>query len=144
MTYLLDTVVLSELRKRRRDPNVVAWLAGATADELYISAVSIAEIENGIERQRGANPEFATALAAWLEVTLRVYGERILPLDVPIARRWGRLAGRIGNTGLDLAIAATALEHGLAVVTRNESDFAPTGVMVVNPFVVPSRRKSPR
>lgn len=132
--YLLDTVVLSELRKRRRNPNLVGWLGGADPADLYLSAVTIGEIELGIERQRTVNPSFATDLSTWLEATVRAYAERILSLDVAVARRWGRLAARITNKGLDLAIAATALEHGLTVATRNVSDFAPTGVAVLNPF----------
>jgi hypothetical protein len=76
-------------------------------------------------------------------VTLRVYGDRILPVSVPIARRWGRLARQLGTKSLDLAIAATALEHGLVVATRNVSDFTPTGVHVLNPFE-PRRSRPPR
>lgn len=140
--YLLDTVVLSELRKRKRHSNVVAWFASVPAAELFLSAVTIGEIELGIERQRAVNADFAKELADWLDVTLRVYDERILSLDVRVARRWGRLAARIGNKGLDLAIAATALEHGLTVVTRNVSDFAPTQAPVLNPFD-PRPRRTP-
>jgi len=134
--FLLDTVVLSELRKRgrARSAHVVAWLRSVEDDALYLSVVTIAEIERGIGRQRKADPRFAAELEAWLDIVLRAYGERILPLSVPIARRWGELAARLGHAGLDLAIAATALEHGLAVATRNIADFAPTGVAVVNPF----------
>jgi predicted nucleic acid-binding protein len=132
--YLLDTDVLSELRRARRSRNVVAWITQVTAADLYLSVVTIGEIELGIARQRALNPGFAQDLAAWLDVTLRAYGERILPLTVGIARRWGQLAAQLGNKQLDLAIAATALEHGLTVVTRNVSDFAPTGVRVLNPF----------
>lgn len=139
--YLLDTVVLSELRRRKRDSNVVAWIGSVAPADIFLSAVTIGEIELGIERQRAADAEFAKELADWLEVTLRAYGERILPLDVRVARRWGRLAARIGNKGLDLAIAATALEHGLTVVTRNVSDFAPTEAPVLNPFIPRPRRK---
>lgn len=139
--YLLDTVVLSELRRRHRNPNVVGWIAATGPADLFISAVTVGEIERCIERQRPADPRFAEDLAAWLDATLRVYSERILPLDVPVARRWGRLAARIGNKGLDLAIAATALEHGLTVATRNVSDFAPTGVVTLNPFEPPRRRR---
>ena len=139
--YLLDTDVLSELRRSRRNRNVVAWIGDVTEVDLFLSAVTIGEIELGITRQRLLNPGFAQDLADWLDVTLRAYGERILPLTVGIARRWGRLAAQLGNKQLDLAIAATALEHGLIVVTRNVSDFEPTGVQVLNPFDPQPHRK---
>jgi predicted nucleic acid-binding protein len=132
--YLLDTVVLSELRKRRRNPNVVAWIGSVADAAVYVSAATLVEIEFGIERQRKRDPAFAQALASWLDTLLRVYGERVLPITVPIARRWGRLVADIGNRDLDLAIAATALEEGLTVVTRNVSHFARTGVATLNPF----------
>lgn len=132
--YLLDTDVISELRRRRRNRNVVAWNSDVSAADLFLSVVTIGEIELGIARQRVRNPSFAKDLANWLEVTLRAYEERILPLTVGIARRWGRLAAQLGNKQLDLAIAATALEHGVTVVTRNVSDFEPTGVTVLDPF----------
>ena len=143
--YLLDTVVLSELRKKpqRRNPHVVSWLGSVPPDELFLSAITIGEIERGIERQRSVDPAFADALAAWLEVVLRNYGERILPLTTPVARRWGRLSAQIGNNGVDLAIAATALEHGLTIATRNVSDFAVTGVTLINPFDPRRRRRRP-
>ena len=99
-----------------------------------MSAATIVEIEFGIERQRRLDPAFAEALAGWLDTMLRVYGERILPISVQIARRWGRLVAEIGNRNLDLAIAATALEEGLTVVTRNVSHFAPAAVATLNPF----------
>lgn len=141
--YLLDTVVLSELRKshRRRNPRLVSWIGSVSALDLFVSVVSIGEIERGIERQRGSDPDFARELAGWLDVVLRAYGERILPLTVGITRRWGKLSARIGNKGLDLAIAATALEHGLTVVTRNVSDFAPTGAATFDPFRPRLRRR---
>lgn len=134
--YLLDTVVLSELRKSppRRNANVIAWLASVSPDDLFISAISIGEIERGVERQRAVDPAFAAALGEWLDVVLRNYDERILPLGVDIVRRWGRLLAQTGNNGLDLAIAATALEHGLTIATRNVSDFAATGATLLDPF----------
>ena len=132
--YLIDTVVLSEMRKRRRHSGVVRWLRGTTADTLFLSAVSVGEIERGIERQRIDNPVFAEALGAWLERTIELYADRILPVTTAIARRWGRLSARIGHGGADLLIAATALEHGLTVVTRNTRHFAPTGAAVEDPF----------
>jgi predicted nucleic acid-binding protein len=139
--YLLDTDVISELRRRRRNRNVVAWISNVSAADLFLSVMTIGEIELGIARQRDRNPSFAKDLADWLEVTLRAYEERILPLTVGIARRWGRLAAQLGNKQLDLAIAATALEHGLTVVTRNVSDFEPTGVTVLDPFGIGSNRE---
>jgi predicted nucleic acid-binding protein len=96
--------------------------------------VTIGEIELGIARQRVRNPSFAKHLADWLEATLRAYEERILPLTVGIARRWGRLAAQLGDKQLDLAIAATALEHGVTLGSQNVSDFEPTGVTVLDPF----------
>jgi predicted nucleic acid-binding protein len=141
--FLLDTVVISELRKplRQRNPNLVNWIEAVSSQDLFVSVVTIGEIERGIERQRQINPQFATSLAAWLDVVLRTYEGRILPVDVAVARRWGRLSQQIGNRGLDLAIAATALEHGLTVVTRKVSDFERTGVSVLDPFDSRTRSK---
>ncbi|MFT3941043.1 type II toxin-antitoxin system VapC family toxin [Rhodopseudomonas sp.] len=132
--FLIDTVTLSALRKRQRNPNVVAWFERQRTADLYLSVISIGEIERGIARQRAVDPDFAAALTAWLDRVLTVYGERIVPFDLRAARRWGALSAALGNHSADLMIAATALEHGLTVVTRNVSDFAPTGVAVVNPF----------
>jgi predicted nucleic acid-binding protein len=132
--FLIDTVTLSELRRRQRDPVVVAWFEQQRTTDLFLSVVSIGAIERGIARQRTADPGFASALAAWLDRVLALYGERIMPFDLPAARRWGALSAALGNDGADLMIAATALQHGLAVVTRNVSDFEPTGVALLDPF----------
>src|SRR2546430_16079667 len=132
--YLLDTVVLSQLRKLRRYPTLAAWFAQQRMGDLFVSVISIAEIERGIARQGKIDPVFAAALASWLDKVLNVYRERILPFDLQAARRWGQLSSAIGNQSADLMIAATALEHGLTVVTRNVSDFAPAGVAVLDPF----------
>jgi toxin FitB len=132
--YLLDTDIVSELRKPRRNENVTAWIESAAPADLFFSLITVVEIERGIERQRHNDPVFARDLATWLDAILRLYGERVLPLTINIARRWGRLSAQIGNTNLDLGIAATALEHGLAVVTRNVGHYGRTGVEVVNPF----------
>jgi predicted nucleic acid-binding protein len=137
--YLLDTDVLSEFRKRRADQNVLSWLEAVPSSDLFLSTLTAFEIEVGIEQRLRDNPVFAQDLASWFEAALRLYGERILPLTVSIARRWGRLSAQIGNRNLDLGIAATALEHGLTIVTRNVAHYAPTGVPVVNPFE-PRRR----
>src|SRR5258707_2183341 len=130
--FLIDTVTLSELRRRQRDPMVVAWFERQRTTELFLSVISIGEIERGIARQRATDPDFAGALAAWLDRVLTLYGERVVPFDLPTARRWGALS--VGNDSADLMIAATALEHRLTVVTRNVSDFEPTEVTVLDPF----------
>ncbi len=133
--YLLDTVVVSALRRRDRNPSVAAWVAGKPDGDLFISAVTIGEIERGIELRRKQDPTFAADLTAWVGRLVAIYGDSILPFDLRTARRCGRLSAAMGNAGADLMIAATALENGLLVVTRNVSDFAPTGVRTVNPFV---------
>jgi predicted nucleic acid-binding protein len=136
--FLLDTMVLSELRRAQPDRSVLAWIEPVATMDLFVSAISLGEIEVGIERQRSRNPGFAEDLSAWVDQTIRAYGDRIIPFGVMEALRWGRLAQRIGNRGMDLAIAATALEHGLTVVTRNVAHFAPTGVAILNPYIAPS------
>jgi predicted nucleic acid-binding protein len=135
--YLIDTVVLSELRKRERHAGVVQWLRGKAVDALFLSAITIGEIERGVLRQRAKNAVFAEALGAWLDRTVENYADRILPVDTRVARQWGKLSARIGHGGADLLIAATALEYDLTVVTRNVRHFLPTGVPIENPFQDP-------
>lgn len=132
--FLIDTNVLSALSKRRRDPHVEAWFGERRDSELFLSVVTIGEIERGIALQRRSNPDFARALAEWLDQALAAYGDRVLPFDLAAARRWGFLSAALGCHGADLQIAATAIEHGLTVATRNVTDFEPTGAPVVNPF----------
>ena len=132
--YLIDTVVLSELRRRQRDAGVVAWMAQQHQEDCYLSVVSLAEIERGIAGKRTSDPRFAEDLAAWLHRLLRLHGQRLLAVDLAIARRWGRLSAALGHDSADLLIAATALEHGLTVVTRNLRHFTPTGVATLNPW----------
>lgn len=134
--FLIDTMVLSELRLRQRDPGVVAWISRQRPEHCFLSVVSIGEIERGIARKRASDAGFAEQLAGWLDQLLRLYGDRLLPVDVGVARRWGLLSAEIGHGGADLLIAATALERGLTVVTRNLRDFEPTGVAILNPWQV--------
>lgn len=132
--FLLDTDVLSAFRKRDRNPGLLEWMSAQRMSDLYTSVVSIGEMERGIIRQERCNPDFARTLAVWLDNVLLVYGDHVLPVDLAVARRWGRLSGALGHQSEDLMIAATALEHGLTVVTRNVRNFEPTGVAVLNPF----------
>jgi toxin FitB len=131
---LLDTVVLSEIRKSRPSAKVMAWLQSQREDQLYISVISIGEIARGIEKARKADPEFAQALAQWLDTLQRLYADRILPITPPIAKLWGELSAKQGHDGADLLIAATAQVHRLAVATRNVKHFSPMQIEVVNPF----------
>jgi predicted nucleic acid-binding protein len=132
--YLLDTVVLSELRKWQQDPRLVNWLEHVRPTDLYLSVVTVGEVEKDIAKQQRRDPAFAERLADWLDGVLRYYARRILTIDLSVARRWGRLADAHGHGGADLLIAATAIEHGLAIVTRNVRHFEGTGVPLVNPF----------
>ena len=132
--FLLDTNVLSALRRPDRNPGPAAWLQSQRDSDIFLSVVTIAEVEQGIALQRPRNPEFARDLALWAERILVWFADRILPVDTADARRWGRLSASLGNQDVDLLIAATAFEHGLTVVTRNVRHFAPAGVPVLNPF----------
>lgn len=131
--FLIDTDVLSALSKPERSPTVVAWLRQQRSTDIYVSVVTVGEIERGIAGQRHRNRPFADALAAWLDALVGLYGERVLPVDLAVARRWGRLSAAVGHDGADLLIAATAIEHGLTVVTRNVRHFEPAGVAVLDP-----------
>lgn len=141
--YLIDTDILSVLRKPDRNPRIVGWISAQRAADLYLSVVTVGEIERGIAHQRNRDPGFADRLGAWLDNLLRLYGERILPVDTPVALRWGRLTVEHGPGSADLLIAATALEHGLTVVTRNTRHFDPTGVPVLDPSTHPDAGRAP-
>lgn len=120
---------------------MTAWIGPVAPADLFFSLITVVEIERGIARQQHSNPVFAQDLANWLDAILRLYGERVLPMTVNIARRWGKLSAQIGYTNLDLGIAATALEHGLTVVTRNVKHYERTGVPVLNPFETHARKR---
>ena len=129
---LLDTVVVSELRKSRPSTKVLAWMRGLAADETFLSVITVGEIERGIVK--AADAAFRGVLERWLDDLIRFYGDRILPITPPIAKRWGRWSAELGHEGADLLIAATAAVHGLTVATRNVRHFASTGVAVIDPF----------
>jgi toxin FitB len=132
--YLLDTNVLSALRRPDRAPQITNWLQTKPEDQLFVSVVTLGEIERGIVLQEGRNPDFARDLRGWIDRTSLLFADRLLPFGPEEARIWGRLSARIGHNGADLQIAATALAQGAIVVTGNVSDFEPTGVEIENPF----------
>ena len=135
MSYLVDTNVLSELRNRKPDANVTAWMQPRPRQSLYLSVLSLGEIRKGIEGV--ADPAFRQTLTDWLEVELPNYFVgRLLGIDEAVADRWGRVQARAGRTlpVIDGLLAATALQHDLTLVTRNVKDFAGLGVQLVNPW----------
>jgi hypothetical protein len=134
MPYLLDTCIVSELRKPSINPGVSAWILGIKADEAFLSVLTIGEVRAGIELHRLRNPSGAGNLERWLVGLEAHYAERILPITAKVADRWGRLSPRQPLPTSDGLIAATGLEHGLTVVTRNLADFQRSGVSLLNPF----------
>lgn len=131
--YLLDTNVISELRKLKPHGAVLAWLRGTDDRHLHLSAVSLGEIQSGIELTREQNEKKATEIEAWADQVAQCWN--VLPMDAEAFRLWGRLMHRQPDTLIeDAMIAATALLHGLTVVTRNVKDFKPFGVKCLNPF----------
>lgn len=131
--YLLDTNVVSELRKQRPHGGVVAWLDSMDDAQLFLSAVTVGEIQAGIELTREQDPEKANEIEAWLELLAGVYN--VLPMDAATFRAWARLMHRKSDTLYeDAMIAATAQVHRLTVVTRNVADFQALGFEVFNPF----------
>lgn len=131
--WVLDTNVVSEMRKARPHGGVVAWMRRQAPTSLFIAAATIGEIQTGIERARVGSPVKADEIESWLESFL--HEDRILPATAPIFRLWTKLMhGRTGDLSMDAMIAATAQVHGLTVATRNTRDFEALGVATLNPF----------
>lgn len=131
--YLLDTNVVSELRRPRPHGAVLAWLSSVEDTELFLSAVTLGEIQAGIELTREQDPAKAVELEGWLELVAGAYN--VLPMDAAVFRAWARLMHRQSDTLYeDAMIAATAKVHRLTVVTRNVADFQALGFEVLNPF----------
>jgi predicted nucleic acid-binding protein len=131
--FLLDTNVISELRKPRPHGAVLAWLEAADDHALHLSVVTLAEIQAGIELTREQDPPKAVEIERWLDQVAALYN--VLPMDAGTFRAWARLMHkRSGTLYEDAMIAATAVVHGLTVVTRNVADFRPFGVPVLDPF----------
>lgn len=132
--YLIDTDVLSLLRRPERVPALVGWVRSIPDEALHLSAITLGEVARGVERQRGRDPAFAASLEAWAETVARSYADRVLAFGTPEAVEWGRLSARLGNRSADLMIAATARVARLTVVTRNTRHFEPTGVPTLDPL----------
>lgn len=136
--YLLDTNVISELRKAKAgkaDPKVVAWAERIPAPSLFLSVITLLELETGLLLIERRDLLQGAILRRWLETqVIPAFSERILPVDTPVARRCARLHVPDPRSDRDALIAATALVHNLMVVTRNVADFEPTGVRIMNPW----------
>lgn len=133
--YLIDTNVISELRRREPEPRVVEWFEQRPASQLYLSVLSLGEIRRGVEKLEAG--ERRQALHSWLEHDLPAFfAGRLLPIDEAVAHRWGCLMAKMGRPlpAIDSLLAATALEHNLVLTTRNLKDVAGLPVAVANPW----------
>ena len=140
MSYLLDTCVVSELSRPRPDPGVVAWMSEADVASLHLSAITIGEVRRGALRLPAGKRR--TSLSEWSERLRRSFSGRVLPIDESVALRWAEIAARAEQSGrsgsfADGLIAATALDRGLTLVSRNVTDFEPFGVSLLNPWTAP-------
>ena len=135
MSYLIDTNVISDVRKGGRcTASVAAWWSEVNEDDLWLSALVIGEIRRGIELARKRDPKKATALETWLQDVVTGFNDRILTVDTKVAEEWGRLSALRPLPVVDALLAATARAKGLTLVTRNEKDLTGIGVSIFNPF----------
>ncbi|MDP3671749.1 MAG: type II toxin-antitoxin system VapC family toxin [Telluria sp.] len=135
MSYLLDTNVLSELRRKAPNDGVVDWMARRPTSTLYLSVLTLGELRKGVEAVTEAGRR--AALLDWLEADLPAFFTgRILPIDVRVADRWGRMVAAAGRPlpAIESLLGATAAHYGLSLVTRNMRDFADSGLDVINPW----------
>ena len=135
MAFVLDTNVISELRKGQRClPSVRRWYESTAVEDIFMSVLVLGEMRHGVELKRRNDPETAHHFERWLREVKVVYKDRILPVTAEICDVWGRIAGATRLPTIDGLIAATALYHDLTVVTRNTADFQRSGVDYLNPF----------
>jgi len=134
VNYLLDTNVVSELRRPKAHAGLIEWFDDQPAQALFLSIVTVGEIRQGIEQLRSRDAKQANLLNRWLGGLAQFYEDRLLFVDGSVADEWGRLRARRSVPVMDALIAATARVHGLTLVTRNVRDFANLGVPLLNPF----------
>lgn len=135
MTYLIDTNIISEVRKGPRcDPKVAVWYASIEDADLYLSVLVLGEIRRGIELARPRDSVKAATLEAWLSAVGDAFKERVLPIDIQVAEAWGSMAAKRPIPTIDGLLAATAKVHRMTLVTRNEPQVTGLGAKVLNPF----------
>jgi predicted nucleic acid-binding protein len=137
--FLLDTNVLSEARRKRQDPNVAGFVASLAGRRVCVSAMTIGELRKGAAAKRAEDRRHADMLDGWIDEVEAHYAERILPIDLEVATVWGKLSADRPRPIVDTLLAATAIVHGLTVVTRDIDGFADTGVVLVNPWTAKLR-----
>ena len=138
MRYLIDTNVISELRKgERADPGVTSWFAALAEEDIFLSVLTLGEIRRGVENIRRRDPEGGAALESWLGRVSDAHRDRVLHIDRSVAEEWGRMNVPGPHPVIDGLLAATARVAGLTVATRNSEDFATTGVSFLDPFSAP-------
>lgn len=139
MTWLLDTVTISELRKvQRTHPSVTAWYCSVPVSACWLSVITITEIRLGMLRVKRRDPVFSSRLEAWCQnAVIPTFGGRIIPIDLEVASLTAEYRD-LGLSGNDSLIAATAKVHGLTLATRNTGDFSGTGILLVNPWEHPA------
>jgi toxin FitB len=135
VSFLLDTNVVSEIRKREPNPGIATWFESVPASDLFLSVLVVGEIRQGIERLARRDSVRAKVFEHWLAQLIAVYGDRIVPVTAEVAEVWGRLNVPDPVPVVDGLLAATALVHGWTLVTRNVGDVASTGVSLLDPFV---------
>ena len=135
MTWLVDTNIISEVRKGPRcHPAVATWWASVNERDLFLSTLTIGEIRKGVEGVRARDPDKARALELWLHGVVEAFGPRVLGVDTAVAESWGRISAIRSVPVVDALLAATASVNGLVLVTRNAADVAGLGVPILNPF----------
>ena len=138
MSYLIDTNIISEIRKGTRcDAHVSAWFASVADEDLFLSTLVLGEIRKGVEMARPRDPGKAEALERWLQEVEEAFHGRVLSIDNAVSDQWGRMSAIRPLPAIDGLLAATALTNGLTLVTRNDGDVAGLGVRVLNPFKGP-------
>ncbi len=135
MTFLIDTNIISEVRKGDDgDPGVSTWWNSVSEDDLWLSSLVLGEIRKGVELVRDRDSNKAEAIEKWLAQVISSFSDRVLPIDTAVAEEWGRMSAIRSVSVIDTLLAATAKVHGLTFVTRNVADVAELNVDVLNPF----------
>ncbi len=141
MNYLIDTNIISEVRKGDRcNRHVASWYASIDDADIYLSVLVLGEIRGGIERAKGKDPMKSPALERWLAAVQESFADRILPIDHTVADAWGRMSAKRSVPTIDALLAATAKVHRMTLATRNISHVADLGIEVFNPFKPPAGR----